>query len=174
MQQGQLSPREREAYGVLQRRNPNSPPCRPWLVMVGLAASGAALVILTDTFYAWVHVGIQRAELMLGLGLVACMAAALFLTASGRRVGIIAIVLPPAWLVAFSGWADFPIPAWQIIVGLMAGVTMWHAVHFHDTRGIASATGRIVFSVGLWTIAAEPIVRAVVMRNLYGIDFFIT
>lgn len=111
---------------------------------------------------------------MLGLGLVACMAAALFLTASVRRVGIIAIVLPPAWLVAFGGWADFPIPAWQIIVGLMAGVTMWHAVHFHGTRGIASATGRIVFSVGLWTIAAEPIVRAVVMRNLYGIDFFIT
>ncbi len=69
-------------------------------------------------------------DLVLGLSLIAGMAATLVLTASVRNVGIVAVALPPAWLVAFSGWADFPIPAWQVMVGLLAGVVMWHAVNY--------------------------------------------
>ena len=114
-------------------------------------------------------------DLVLGLSLIAGMAATLVLTASVRNVGIVAVALPPAWLVAFSGWADFPIPAWQVMVGLLAGVVMWHAVNYRrPVYSLESVSGRIILSVGLWTIAAEPIIRAVVMRNLYGIDFFIT
>jgi len=94
------------------------------------------------------------------------------LTAAVRNVGVVAVALPPA-ACRIQRLGDFLFQL-AVMVGLLAGVVMWHAVNYRrPVYSLESVSGRIILSVGLWTIAAEPIIRAVVMRNLYGTDFFI-
>lgn len=141
---------------------------------LGVVGSGATLLILANAFYDWVYLGIQGSDAAVALGIVGLTAGLIAAAATGRRLGVLAMIIAPVWLGLFAVLADFDVAGWQLVAAVLAGGGFWAATRAKLFEGRTDLrTGALAASAGLWTVSASTITQAIVLRSVYGTDFFV-